>query len=617
MANIKDFRFTTIRAKITGLVAVAVLFLVIVGIFALAEISGLSNAATEAVDQDYMAMRLLKTTTETQHYFQSQVQEWKDTLLRGNDASLYTHHYEAFEKRNADVEKEAVEMRELAEAANLPSVITVKDVDELAQLHSDLHARYIEALKNFYTSHATAGREVDRLVRGIDRPFTAALTKLNLNIAAYAKQTGEVTKQTIASKARFTFWTTLFMLVLAAPLLAALGYFIASGIIRNLASFQGTVTQINEGDFAARAQIKSRDELGELARAFNELLDSRVETLANIQKENEQLNESVLNLLRAVAQLAQKDLTVKIPVSADITGAVSDALNLLASETSKVLLDVSNISAEVTSASLKVKKQADEMVLTAVGERAEVDNTSRSLSAAAQAMQAIAALAQQCNVAADKAIHTTQMALSSVDNTVTGINSTRDVIRETEKRIKRLGERSQEISGAVNLINVIAERTHILALNASMHAASAGEAGRGFAVVADEVQRLAENSRQATQQIAALVHNIQVETADTVNTMNDAITQIVEGSRLAEQAGQQMNLTQQTTTDLVNSVRQIAVSSQEQAKAGQELIELASFIKISSEKSSEKLQSQSISTNSLVEYAKQLLATVRVFKLPG
>ena len=209
------------------------------------------------------------------------------------------------------------------------------------------------------------------------------------------------------------------------------------------------------------------------------------------------------------------------------------------------------------------------------------------------------------------------MALSSVNNTVSGINSTRDVIRETEKRIKRLGERSQEISGAVNLINVIAERTHILALNASMHAASAGEAGRGFAVVADEVQRLAENSRQATQQIAALVNNIQVETSDTVNTMNDAITQIVEGSRLAEQAGQQMQLTQQTTSDLVASVKQIATSSSEQAKAGQELLERAETLKRSSEQASDRLHEQSGHTNSLVEYAKQLLATVRVFKLPG
>ena len=114
----------------------------------------------------------------------------------------------------------------------------------------------------------------------------------------------------------------------------------------------------------------------------------------------------------------------------------------------------------------------------------------------------------------------------------------REIIRETEKRIKRLGERSQEITGAVNLINTIAERTHILALNARMHAASAGEAGRGFAVVADEVQRLAESSRAATSDIASMVNAIRVETVDTVDTMNRVIVQVAEGTRLAQEAGQ-------------------------------------------------------------------------------
>jgi methyl-accepting chemotaxis protein len=617
MASIKYINLTSIRAKITMLSVASVLFLAGVGGIAIQEVSGLADDASDTTNQNYMAIRLLKSTTETQHYFQSQVQEWKDTLLRGNDPTLYAKYFDAFEKRNKDVDRELTELRELAATANLPNLINVKTVDDMLKLHDGLHQTYIEALKSYNPSHSTAGQEVDKLVRGMDRPLTEAINKLVLNIDTYARQIGETSKADIAAKSRAAYLFTLALLALAVPLLGVLGYFIARGIIRNLTSFQGTISQIQGGDFKARATIKSRDELGTLAKAFNELLDGRVQTLANIERENNRLNESVLNLLRAVAQLARKDLTVKVPVSEDVTGAVSDALNLLTTETAKVLLDVSNISADVTSASMQVQKQSDNMLLTASEERAEVENTAKSLSHAAQAMQEIASLAQQCNLAADNAIQTTQMALSSVNNTVTGINSTRDVIRETEKRIKRLGERSQEISGVVNLINVIAERTHILALNASMHAASAGEAGRGFAVVADEVQRLAENSRQATQQIAALVNNIQVETSDTVNTMNNVITQIVEGSRLAEHAGQQMQLTQQTTADLVASVKQIASSSQEQVKVGQELVELAAAIKISSEKTSEKLLEQSSNTNNLVEYAKRLLGAVRVFKLPS
>jgi len=323
----------------------------------------------------------------------------------------------------------------------------------------------------------------------------------------------------------------------------------------------------------------------------------------------------VLTLLQSVAKLAQRDLTVRVPVAEDTTGVVSDALNQLTNETRKVLEEVTGLSADVASASAKVKEQSDSVMAVAAAERLEIERATLELAGAAQAMSNIAELARQSNAAADVAIQSTQAALETVSDTVGGIASTRDTIRETERRIKRLGERSQEISGVVNLINTIAERTHILALNASMHAASAGEAGRGFAVVADEVQRLAENARQATSQIATLVNNIQVETAETVTAMNTAISQVVEGSKLAEQAGEQMRRTRDATAGLVEQVRQIASTSQAQAKASTELVHSAEGIRRSTQKTSEQLEVQTQHTNNLLEYAKSLLATVRVFKL--
>jgi methyl-accepting chemotaxis protein len=387
--------------------------------------------------------------------------------------------------------------------------------------------------------------------------------------------------------------------------------------MKPLGHLRQVVHRLAEGDDDARAKLDTKDEVGELGTAFDRMMDERVTTQNAIKRENEQLNASVLGLLQAVAQLSRKDLTVKVPVTEDVTGAVADALNLLTSETGKVLLEVSNISAEVTAASLKVKQQSDNVMAVAQVEREEVAQTADSLAAASASMNQIAELARVCNDAADNAIKTTQRALQTVTSTVGGINSTRDIIRETEKRIKRLGERSQEISGVVNLINTIAERTHILALNASMHAASAGEAGRGFAVVADEVQRLAESARQATAQIATLVNNIQVETADTVNTMNSAITQVVEGSRLAEQAGEQMQNTQASTAELVSLVQKIAATSEEQARVSSGLLDRASEIRKSTEQTSQQLEEQGQYTNNLVEYARSLLSTVRVFKLPA
>jgi len=398
-------------------------------------------------------------------------------------------------------------------------------------------------------------------------------------------------------------------------LVVGVAYWMTRSITKPVSHLIGVMQKLTQGDATVRARSNHPDEIGKLSRQFDKMVDEREASRKSIEDENEKLNESVLVLLQAVAQLASRDLTVKVPVSADVTGAVSDALNMLTSETAKVLRDVSNISADVTEATLKVKAQSDNVMAAAAEERLEVEHTTLSLSTASEEMRNIADLAQTCNRAADNAIRSTQLAMDTVNSTVGGINSTRDIIRETEKRIKRLGERSQEISGVVGLINAIAERTHILALNASMHAASAGEAGRGFAVVADEVQRLAENARQATLQISGLVNNIQLETSDTVNTMNSAIAQVVEGSRLAEQAGLQMQATQNATTELVESVQQIAIKSHGQAKASQELLDRAIQIKKTNQETSLQLDEQSAQTTNLVEYARMLLSTVRVFKL--
>ncbi len=346
------------------------------------------------------------------------------------------------------------------------------------------------------------------------------------------------------------------------------------------------------------------------------MLNERVNALVEAEHENEQLNDSIISLLQAVSQLSQRDLTIKVPVTEDVTGPVADALNLLTNETATVLQGVTRISEQVATASDKVKAQSDAVIAVAENERQAVEQTTADLTAASETMKQIAQLAQECNAAAETTIKTTQAALQTVTNTVSGINNTRDTIRETEKRIKRLGERSQEISGVVNLINTIAERTHILALNASMHAASAGEAGRGFAVVADEVQRLAENAREATSQIATLVSNIQIETADTVNAMNAAISQVVDGSRLAEQAGEQMQRTQETTAELVVTVRQIASRSQDQARVSSELVNRAEQIQASTQETSRQLLEQTVQTTNLVEYARNLLNSVRLFRLP-
>lgn len=394
------------------------------------------------------------------------------------------------------------------------------------------------------------------------------------------------------------------------------GWLFVRGIARPIRLLGDTVAEIGRGNFAARTRIRTGDELEAFGNAFNNLLDERLTQLESAERENEQLNNSVIGLLRATAELSRRDLKVRVPVTQDVTGPVADAINLMAAETAKVLSDVRRIAEQVESASHKVKRQADAVTDVASAERVEVEAALQELAAAAQTMNRIAETAQACNEISGRAMHTTQTALETVTTTVEGMGNIRETIHETEKRIKRLGQRSQEINVTVDIINNIAERTHVLALNAAMQAAAAGEAGRGFAVVAEEVQRLAESSRNATSQISTLVKNIQVDTADTMATMNKTITQVVQGSELAERAGAQMRATRETTEQLVHSVEQIAAHSTEQARVSEELRERGARIQRSTLDTSKELEEQAVQTNQLVQYSKQLLESVRLFKLP-
>lgn len=334
------------------------------------------------------------------------------------------------------------------------------------------------------------------------------------------------------------------------------------------------------------------------------------------EKENEQLNDSVISILQAVNQISQRDLTVQAPVTEDVIGTVSDSINALTGETARVLHGVTDIAGQVAAVSGNVKNQAEHVTRTAEEERQNVGQMVESLLDATQTMNQVAALAEQSNESAEEATQVTDNALGTVNDTVKGMESIRETIAETEKRIKRLGERSQEISGIVNLINTISERTHVLALNASMQAAVAGEAGRGFAVVAEEVQRLAESSRNATQQIATLVNNIQIETNETINTVNRTIGQVVEGSEQAQKAGEQMRLTQQITNQLVNQVRSISDASVRQKEMSATLLGAVQRIGESTEQTAQQIEAQNRETQTLQEAAAQLVESVGVFKLP-
>jgi methyl-accepting chemotaxis protein len=395
------------------------------------------------------------------------------------------------------------------------------------------------------------------------------------------------------------------------------GYYIGRSITAPVQSLTETVRDVAAGNIAARSNVNGYDEIAVLGAALDQLLDEKVATLAQAERDNAQLNDSVIALLRAVSQLSRRDLTVRVPVTEDVTGPVADAINQLANETGRVLLEVSRVADQVASASAQVKTKAESVNAVATTQQSEAIDTAEKLSHASERLSEISKLAQQCNELAQRAAQNTESAVATVTGTLRGMTDIREVIQETGKRIKRLGERSQEISGIVDIINKIAERTTVLALNASMQAAAAGDAGRGFGVVADEVQRLAENTRNAAGQIGALIKSMQIETNDTIGTMENAIGQVVEGSKMAEVAGKQIGDTQGATTALVQSVREIAASSQEQAQLSVTLRDRARTMITGVRATGEQLSEQLEETVNLTDFSRRLLDSVRVFKLPA
>jgi methyl-accepting chemotaxis protein len=388
-------------------------------------------------------------------------------------------------------------------------------------------------------------------------------------------------------------------------------------ITESVGQLQNTVERVRQGEVVgADDGVTTEDEMGLVWKSVDGLLSDRLAAQKKAEAENETLNNSVISILQSVNQLSQRDLTARAPVTQDIIGTVSDSINALTDETSKVLAGVNRIAGQVATASGKVKSQGDLVSKTADDERLSVGRMIESINESTQNTNRLATLAEQSNVSAEQATQATNSALETVDGTVRGMESIRETIAETEKRIKRLGERSQEITGIVNLINTISERTHVLALNASMQAAVAGEAGRGFAVVAEEVQRLAESSRNATQQIGTLVGNIQLETNETINTVNRTIGQVVQGSEQAQKAGEQMRRTQQITAQLVAQVKRIAEASEEQKTMSISLLKSVQGIGDSTTLTSQQIGVQNIETESLLESARRLVESIAVFKLP-
>ncbi len=332
---------------------------------------------------------------------------------------------------------------------------------------------------------------------------------------------------------------------------------------------------------------------------------------------NDRNQEAIMRLLDEMGSLAEGDLTVKATVTEDMTGAIADSINFAVEQLRTLVATINDTSVQVAASAQETQATAMHLADAAEHQAQEINSATDRINEIATSINQVSRNSADSAEVARRSVQIATNGAGVVRQTIAGMDSIRDQIQETSKRIKRLGESSQEIGSIVELINDISEQTNILALNAAIQAASAGEAGRGFAVVADEVQRLAERSSSATKRIESLVQTIQADTNEAVSSMEQTTSEVVAGARLAEDAGTALGEIEKVSSDLSGLIEGISVAAQEQSSAATNITQAMNTIQSITAQTSKGASQTAESIGNLAQLAADLRRSVADFKLPA
>ena len=332
--------------------------------------------------------------------------------------------------------------------------------------------------------------------------------------------------------------------------------------------------------------------------------------------QNQKNQQAIMRLLDEMSSLADGDLTVQATVTDDMTGAIADSINFAVEQLRELVTGI-NITAQTVAASAQETMDITGKLATASSEQAEqVRQVTDTINAMSNSFDIMAERSRESSEVAQRSVAIANNGSNMVQQTILGMDTIRNQIQETSKRIKRLGESSQEIGDIVELINGIAEQTNILALNAAIQSASAGGAGRGFAIVADEVQRLAERATNATRRIEILVKNIQTDTSEAVDSMESTTSQVVSGAKKAEDAGEALVQIEAVSKNLSRMIEEISTEAQAQSHTATQVAEQMTEIRDISIKTSEGTNQTAQSMGQLADLVNKLSDSVADFKLP-
>ncbi|MFZ0635632.1 MAG: HAMP domain-containing methyl-accepting chemotaxis protein [Candidatus Acidiferrales bacterium] len=367
------------------------------------------------------------------------------------------------------------------------------------------------------------------------------------------------------------------------------------------------------GDSRVKAEIDTGDEFSSIAENLNRSASKISHAITN-QQAQESLQRSITDLLNVINQVARGDLTLRGRVTNDALGNVVDSVNYMLDNFTKVLERVRKAAVDVSTSAGDILAAADDMTAGATQQDQEITNTSSAVEELTVSMKQVSNNAEASAEAARRALDAAEQGNRAVRDTLEGMQRIRASVQATAKKIKSLGDRSLEISEIINVINDITEQTNLLALNAAIEAARAGEAGRGFAVVADEVRKLAEHSRSATKDIAALIKAIQAETNEAVVVMEEGTKEVEGGAVLADQAGKALEAISSVVRQSAELVQEISLASKQQVRGTEGVANAMQIISGITRQTSQGARQTVATVGNMVKLSEQLNEALAQFR---
>ncbi len=394
-------------------------------------------------------------------------------------------------------------------------------------------------------------------------------------------------------------------------------YIMQHNVLRPLTATSRAMATVQEGDFSVRAPVYSNDEMGVLATRVNKMIETTGEIVSSAEKERDDLQSSVFTLLSEVSGVAEGDLTANAEVSDGALGAVADSFNYMISQLRTIINDVQDATLQVSSSANEVQTTAEHLTMGSESQAAQILDTSAAIDEMTVSIQQVSENAALSATVGEQARANAEKGAEAVRDTIEGMDRIRGQVQDTSKRIKRLGDSSQRIGEIVNLIDDIADRTSILALNASIQAELAGDAGRSFAVVAEEVESLAERSTQATQQIGILIRNIQSEINEAIAAMESTSDETIIGAEIANEAGQRLHEIETVSDKLSELINSISLAAKQQARGSETIARSMTEIAEVTQQTAAGTREATSSIGNLAVLADDLRSSVSAFKLPN